>query len=295
MKLVIEKNPEKRLSPEQRKVKMGKGFIYHESRQPLYRVKVLMRNLETEPELYVNRVEKRIYQIHRLINFLKRLEDIEKGMLWIHAGAVADQDQKGILLTGIGDVGKTTLILLLARLGYYILGDDIVKISKDGSIIRLQETAGIFPHPGNLKNLPLSLREKVVGWSKYHFIKPPLTQFIYPNLGVDYGNIGKILDSARLEKIYVLEKGTPSLYQINQKEGIRKILATSLNLFLPTGFPKTFFYDYCFANDFSPTFIEDKYKEILNSVLKEKKCFVLRGQPPLDFYKLFLEHERKQT
>lgn len=65
----ILRNPEKELSKEELVAKMGQNFVYHQSSQPLYNIRVLLKNLTTEPELYVNKIEKRIYKIDKLIVF----------------------------------------------------------------------------------------------------------------------------------------------------------------------------------------------------------------------------------
>ena len=294
MKLLIEKNPEKRLSLEQRKIKVGKGFIYHESSQPFYKTKILMKNLEAEPELYVNKIEKKVYQIPELIIFLKVFEETKKGIARVHSGAVADQRKQGILLGAWQDIGKTTLVLLLDRKGYYILGDDEVKISQDGQIQRFHSRAGIFPHKSNLGPLPLSLQEKLLGWFKYHFIRFPFQhRFVYPNLRVNYKKMGKTLEAAELKKIYILERGKPEIFKISYESAVRKIMLTSLEEFFPGGFPRRFFHSYCFTNDIPPALAEERYKQILTSAFRNKECFVISGQGPFDFYKLFLEYENK--
>lgn len=294
MKLVIEKNPEKKLTFKERKMRVGKDFIYHESSQPFYKIKVLLKNLEKEPELYVNKIEKKVYQIPQLINFLKNFEELKKGKAKIHGGAVANDKQEGIFYGACQDVGKTTLALLLAKEGYYLIADDVVRITQEGKLERVQKEMGIYPHPNNLKNLNLSRKEKFFRWFKYHFIRFPfLYRFCYPNLRVNYFKIGKVLDEAPLERVYILERGNPETSEIDKETAIKKVMASSLELFLPEGFPKRLFYNYCFANNLWPTFLEDKYKEVLEAALEGKKYFLLRGENPFDFYNLFLKNEKK--
>lgn len=294
MKLVIEKNPEKRLTPEQLKKGVGKGFIYHQSHQPFIRLKILLRNLETEPEVYVNKIEKRLYKIHNLISFLAKFEKAKKGIAMVHGGGVVNESGQGILFGARQDIGKTTLVLLLAKKGYFIIGDDALDISKESYLLRIQKESGIYPHPSNLKNLSLSSKEKLVGWIKYHFFrKPPFCHLIYPNLKVAYSKIGKTSDRAKLEKIFILEKDKPEVFEINKKEAINKFLATTFDLILPTDFSRRLFYNYCFANNISPFFVEEKYRDILNQAFEGKRIFVIKGRTPFEIHQLFLEHEKK--
>jgi hypothetical protein len=299
MKIKIEKNPEKRLTSRQRKIGAGKGFVYHQSSQPFYRVKILLKNLEREPELYVNKIERRVYKIDLLIRFLRVLEGLGQDIARLHGGAVAKNNNEGVLFSAWSDVGKTTLALLLSRSGYCLIGDDAVKISKEGTLYRIQQKAGIFPHRSNLRNLPLSLREKAIGRFKYYFVRTPaIAKFIYPNLWVSYERIGKSIDRAKLKQIYILEKGEPEVSPMDKKTAIRKCIATTFAAASPVspgGFPQRLFYKYCFANNISPTFIAEKYKEILSSAFENKEIFFIRGQTPFDFYKLFLENEKKQS
>lgn len=291
MKLVIEKNPERRLTPEQVRQGLGKGFIYHTSHQPLVKLKVLVRNIETEPEIYVNRIEKKVYKIHQLISFLRYAEMVKQGIAMLHGGGVVDLDGHGILFGARQDIGKTTLVLNLAQKGFSIIGDDALRLTQDGYLIRIQEKAGIYPHPKNLKHLPLSLRERLIGWGKYClFVNPPFCHLVYPNLRVDYSKIGRVADKAKLEKIFILDRGKAEVVEINQENAINKFLSTTFDLILPEGFARRLFYNYCFVNNISPTFVEDGYRKILNQAFNEKKVLMIRGEDPFEIQKLFLGH-----
>lgn len=296
MKIFIEKNPERRITLQERKEGIGKGFVYHESHQPFIKIKVLVKNLEQEPEIYVNKIEKRLYKIPQLTSFLKRFEEAKKGIVMVHGGGVVNERHQGILFGARQDIGKTTLILLLAKKGYSIVGDDAINISQDGYLLRIQKESGIYPHPSNLRDLPLSFKEKIVGWLKYYFFRnPPFCHLIYPNLRVSYSKIGKVSDKAKLAKIFILEKGESEVFEIGKEEAINKFLATTFDLILPEGFSRRLFYTYCWANDISPSFVEKEYEKILNSAFNNRKIFVIKGRNPFDFYNLFLEHEEKQS
>ena len=54
MKLTKERYPGKRLTPQQRKIGVGEGFVYHKSSQPFYKIEVLIKNMVTNPELYIS-------------------------------------------------------------------------------------------------------------------------------------------------------------------------------------------------------------------------------------------------
>ncbi len=290
MKLIIEKNPEARLNPEQIKNGLGRGFIYHASHQPLIKLKILVRNIETEPEIYVNKIEKKVYKIHQLISFLSHAEMSQKGTIMLHGAGVSDQNGQGILFGARQDIGKTTLVLNLARRGFSIIGDDALNLKKDGSLIRIQKKAGIYPHPENLKNLSLSLKEQLIGWGKYHFfVNPPFCHLIYPNLRVDYSKIGRVADKVGLKRIFILDYGKNEINKIGKEEAINKFLSTTFDLILPEGFARRLIYNYCFANNISPTFVEDNYRRIIEQAFDGKETILIKGKNYLEIQKLFLK------
>ena len=246
----------------------------------------------SNPKLYINGIKKAIYKTPQLVNFLKTVEEANNGVIKIHSGAIYDKRGNGILISGLQDVGKTTLVLNAVKGDYSLLGDDMVKINQNGDIIRIQNSAGIFPHPQNLEHLSLTRFEKFNAWFKLHFAQmPAVSQLIQPNIIISYKRIGVNNDRAPLNRIYFLEKGNPSVEIIDSETGISKIIATSLDLFLPTGFPRRFFYNYCFTNDISPTIVEEAYRRILSSTVKDKKIIILRGLKTSDFHTLFTEYE----
>lgn len=154
MKFTFEPDPGKHLTEEQRKIRGGKGFYYHESNQPLLHVKLLLKNLETEPEMYVNKPIKNIYRIPSLRRFIEDIDLAHKHIVRLHTGAVATSNNEGVLLVGLSDVGKTTLsVLLTTQDNHALLGDDMVRLSADGILTRWQNKIGIFPHKDNFTNI----------------------------------------------------------------------------------------------------------------------------------------------
>lgn len=298
IKIVIEKNPESRLNDEQKKLRGGKGFVYHQSSQPFYQIKVLLKNLETEPELYVNGIKKYIYKTKQLIKLLNVIEELKQGITRIHCGAVVNKKNEGIIITGWQDTGKTTVTFWLGKKnGYSILGDEAIKLSQSGKMFRMHNKAGIYPHPENLKLLQLSSKEKFLGWLKYNLLSifPPFASNFQPNIPIKYSRISKMLDTAYLARVFILERSDESgIYPINKSEAIYKIMATSLSMSTVEGFPKRLFYNYCYMNNLDPTFIEKDIYKILDSVLENKEIFVIKGTEPHEFYQLLLKHENNQ-
>jgi DNA polymerase III delta prime subunit len=56
----------------------------------------------------------------------------------VHA-SVLEKDGDGMMFAGTGHVGKTSLALMLIRKGYSYLGDDLVIVNKDGTVLAYPE------------------------------------------------------------------------------------------------------------------------------------------------------------
>ena len=177
------------------------------------------------------------------------------------------------------------------------MADDCLKLDSNQTIYRIQSNAGIYPHKDNIKDLNLSFIDRLIAWLKYHFLQFTFLQrFIYPNIVVDYKKIGIVEDETKLDKIFILEKGKNEILKTDIDTAINKYLASTFSTFPlpPKGFPTVFVQSYCFKNGLSIDFIIKKYKEILRSAFLGKEIFILRGENYLDFYKLFLKHEKIQ-
>jgi len=295
MQVIIEPHPERHLTPEQRVARAGLGFVYHESSQPFYKLRVLLRNLETTPALYVNGVKKWIYQIPRLISFLRTVEDINLHQtIKLHGGAVIDPRHRGVVITGWHDVGKTTACIRLIQSGYTLLGDDLIKLRESGTIERLQSRAGIYPHADNLKNFTLSPVDRWKAWFKLRFAQlPAIGNFVQPNLIVDSSLIGPTAGEAKLHRVYFLERGLLGVDAITTETAVIKAMATSADFAMPDGFPRRLFYAYCYANQTSPTLVEDAQRHIFSSAFANKDLWVIRGRTHDELYRQLVANEQR--
>src|SRR3989344_3026829 len=200
----------------------------------------------------------------------------------------------GIIVTAWADVGKSTNTLLLAQQGYKILGDDYVEVTSNGVLNKIQDTAKIYPHPDNLRYLKLSWRERLSAWFKLRFAKIAfLDPFFGPNLEVAHSRIGEISSEASLKRIYILEKGyATGIRTLDTTAALNKIRATSTRLWSLEGFAKNLVHQYCFVNNLSPNFVEERAKKILTDALLGKQTFLVTAQHPFEFNRLIMEHEQ---
>lgn len=292
MKFVIDPDPGAQLTQEERQARGGDGFYYHASNQPLLRVKLLLKTLESTPEMRVN---KRINPIYRIPSLQRLVEDIDqahKGVARLHAGAVVTPQGEGVLLVGLSDVGKTTLSVRLCTLnGHALLGDDMVRLAKDGTLTRWQNQIGIFPHKDNFEGIPLSPAQRVERVLRYAILsRPPLANMRNPNLVIPYKQLPHVADQAPLKHVVLLEKGDPGIHEISMDVLARKVLATSMEIIKPEGFPGRMLHRYCFYNDMLPHFLELKTQDILASALPNTKVVRLTGWSPFDFHRLYTSY-----
>jgi len=291
MKIIKESHPGNRLTKEQRDMGAGHGFVFHKSSQPFFRMEILIKDMTTVPKLYISHFRNYIYKIRWIIHFLKILEYANQNKTMIHGGALADNTGNAFIITGQSDVGKTTLVFLLAQRGYSILGDDKITINSQAEVFRFENSLGLYPHPNNLKQVELSAKQKILGRLKYLISKSNfLSNKFNPNLRVEYKKIGHVIDRAKFNKIFILENGLPSLSKLDNKSALNKILSTSIRLLMPEGFPKNLFHKYCFSNNISPTLVTDKAKEITAEAIKNTDIFLVKGKDYKDFYKLLIKH-----
>jgi len=66
------------------------------------------------------------------------------GIFYLHSGAVSKSGDDGILITGEGNTGKTTLTLTFIKSGYYYLGDDAIFLSHENNVVMAHAFARDF-------------------------------------------------------------------------------------------------------------------------------------------------------
>lgn len=67
----------------------------------------------------------------------------EKCLLSLHAAALSNDYQKGIIFPGLSGAGKSTLAVLLTNMGWNYMGDDIVGMGVSGNILALPTAASL--------------------------------------------------------------------------------------------------------------------------------------------------------
>jgi hypothetical protein len=227
-----------------------------------------------ETRFYFHRLTNKLFGIQNIIDLLIEIKLIQKGYTMLHAAAVS-KNEKGYLISGWSEMGKTSTTFALCKKGFEILGDDVVILSKDGKLYAFPEKAGIFFHTKNIAGLKLPLNKRMKIGFRYAISKiPPLHLYVNTSEKIDITNIAKIKDSVPLKRTYLLEWGKKSEKKITKEEAINKLIATTQHSFFEHFFLKEIFLAYCYLNDTNPDYIAENMEKILKEGLSN--CVSLR-------------------
>lgn len=128
--------------------KKSSGDITRSSRyKKLFTYKYLVRGLDTNSveiyfqthpvdKIYMNAIG--VFLQAQVLEPIMYLKFIESGILFMHAGGVADEES-GFLLPAHGGTGKTTFSIALMNHGYKMLGDDLLIVDTNKKIV--------YPYP----------------------------------------------------------------------------------------------------------------------------------------------------
>jgi hypothetical protein len=139
------------------------------------------------------------------INMFIQFALISEGVSLLPAAGIVGEDNKGILLTGAGATGKTTITLGAVRNGKFrLLGDDTICISENGHALSYPREFTIKEYhrttfPEYFVASPISYKEKIASFPK------ELIKQIYLNMPF-IGLISLLLakqDNSRLHKKFV--------------------------------------------------------------------------------------------
>lgn len=133
----------------------------------------------------------------------------QKGFYPVHASAV-EKNGKAYVFTGFGGIGKTTLGLYLAENGYKLMGDNFVFL-KDGKV---------YPYPEMLRVTGFTL-DKIS-------ILEKTGENVFGQSIVEIDDEKITLDSAKLEKLFLLNRG--EFRTSEMKNSVDRLLSIADNL-----------------------------------------------------------------
>ncbi|MEM4680609.1 MAG: hypothetical protein QW038_02330 [Nanopusillaceae archaeon] len=98
----------------------------------------------------------------------------------------------------------------------------------------------------------------------------------------------KIDKKAKIEKIFILERGKKGIEELDTKEALRRILIINRNEFSYYKNPIIFAYSY-----FNPVLnlneLMKKEEEILKTISNRVECFLLKSYWPTEYIKLLIK------
>ena len=278
----------------------NKRFLYYEDTFFGLKNKILLKNLESKPELLVSNsclTLDKIYpprsrhSIAELKGIIERIELINKGYALMHASCVSNEDNS-ILLPAYPNVGKTLSCLQLLENGYKYLSDDTIRIDSIGYAYLNSFPSAVgyydflrFVKPqsiGRLKLMRFMLKSRLMQANKLieRLLSPPLLE------------LGKLYDTkerSKPNKVCILEIAPKKVEKIDKDLMLEKM--TKINQYcLPriSNNPVIQAYAY-FNDDFSAYEIEEKEKHNIEKFLSHCNEFYSLACNDWNWIKLFKE------
>jgi dolichol-phosphate mannosyltransferase len=192
-----------------------------------------------------------------VVEALLRFVMVDRGHMLLHSATIS-LDGVGVMLSALTDTGKTATVLrLLREHGGRFLSDDMTIVAADGTAVCFPKPLTISAHTLRAVQADdLSRREwRRLQWqSRLHSkggrsIALTLSRFNLPIMGinaltqilvpppkysVDRLVRTRIASSTRVEELFVIERGTPRLAELDREETLRRMLANTDDAY---GFP----------------------------------------------------------
>ena len=213
--------------------------------------------------------------VHKLVEELLQLHLLDKGYSFLHAGAVTSGDDL-VLLPAIGTTGKTyTTISLINGESRYILSDDRVIVSEDGTVYNYPMVVNTGPYTLDNEAVPeLSVNPRISSYlADIPFFSILFGKFfwLYPS------------KSAKIPDRVLIEKGTPTHAftfsagdsdtptPIDRDEMVRRCMIQHYDTFNPFS---SYLLNYStFLLDYDLTGAIERARSIIDSALEEVECY----------------------
>lgn len=192
-----------------------------------------------------------------VVEALLRFVMVDRGHMLLHSATVS-LDGVGVMLSALTDTGKTATVLrLLREHGGHFLSDDMTIVAPDGTAVCFPKPLTISAHTLRAVQADdLTKRE----WRRLQFqsrlhskggrsIALTLSRFNLPIMGinavtqivvpppkysVDRLVPTRFASSTRVEELFVIERGTPRLAELDRDETLRRMLTNTDDAY---GFP----------------------------------------------------------
>jgi hypothetical protein len=206
---------------------------------------------------------------------------LERNYSPLHCAAISSGG-KGFLLAAPPDTGKSLTTLLAARRGYGFLSEDIAFI--DEKNVFSNPATATFYHTENFKS------SKSVKAALFNFIylKIPIVSYFIdpPNAKIyDIMKDIKIDDRLPVDSIFILDKGTGGISEIDADEASRRLLIINRNEFSYHKNTMVFAYEY-FNPEISLNGLMQKEARIIANLASRVRCYLVRTNNPREYIEL---------
>ena len=201
------------------------------------------------------------------------------GFTIMHGACVAKEGQ-GVLIFGSPESGKSSTTFSLSKKGYKLLCDDCLVL--DSNNVYATSSRMPLEYFSRTKN---GWRQKYSNFiSKIPVIGLVLSYFVsQPSPALD--SFHKVLDNnrlvekAKIKKIFILEKGENEVKKITPKEALRNILILNRlqSFYYNDAFLQALFY---FNPEIDINCITRNEEEIASSIVNQADCYLLQANDP---------------
>jgi glycosyltransferase involved in cell wall biosynthesis len=236
---------------------------------------------------------------------------VTKGYALVHGACIAAEDE-ATLITAKTDTGKTTTILkVLDARAYEFLSDDLTLVNEEGDVLSYPKPLTISRHTARAVSTPLlGLRERfrLIYQSRIHSRSGRRFAMVIARLRLPAATINALVQlivpppkyhvdrlvphvslarSARLRRMFVIERAARGQFQIDEPEAVETLLANSEDAF---GFPP-YAAIVSFLTEYDGRDLQLVEREIVAKALSAVPAFVLRSET-MDWWKHFVDERQ---
>jgi hypothetical protein len=251
--------------------------------------KMHCKNLHSNPQVIVNnsyykfirsRIDNAFPPGVHLADLLC-LKLLEKDYSPLHCAAISSED-KGFLLAAPPDTGKSITTLLAAKRGYGFLSEDIAFI--DDKNVYSNPATATFYHTENFK----SSKSIPAAIFNFMYLKVPMVSYFMdpPNARIyDIMKDIRIEEKLPVETIFILDRGSEEVREVDAEEATRRLLIINRNEFSYHKNTLLFAYSY-FNRQVQLKELMEKEENIISHMTSRVKAYLIRSNNPRQYIEL---------
>lgn len=265
----------------------GLDEIYFERHLGLgFFAKLYCKDLMSRPKITINK------WYHRFIRFkmdnvhppgahltdILTIQLLEKNFLPLHCAAVSLRGD-GFIIAAPPDTGKTVTSMLATKNGFGFLSEDIA-IADDTFIYSNPQTATFYHIPGFKENR--SIRQRLFNFAN---TKMPALCFLISPPSARIYEVMKTIDvdaKAPVKGIFILEKGSELVEEIDTDEVLRRMLIINRNEF--SYYKNTLIFAHSYFNRLPDLGkLQRREEELMLTLASKARCYLVRSSNSMKF------------